>query len=246
MPIARRACPPPCATRLSSSVCYALVQHSHSLLNQEFDIFFSHAWADKFMMIHVYKELAKQGFHVWFDVNEMGYDLDISMREGIAKSKVVVCCLNTKYQNSKNCMFELEQSKKQGKPVIGLFIEDGFYVKASSEVQDFCEFGPNHPQGKMFCDIGKIAADKGWASDDGPSLPLLQSLQKKIKDDLVKTLDVVARFSRCLISQLQENLPLTPLTPLLLLLLLLLLLSLLNTARLSSTIQKFQRKTSRG
>jgi hypothetical protein len=57
-------------------------------------VFFSHAWVDKPLLSHVFVLLMKRGYNVWYDQNDMGYDLQRSMREGIAYSKVVLACIN--------------------------------------------------------------------------------------------------------------------------------------------------------
>ena len=41
----------------------------------KFDIFFSHPWKSKPFLAHVYKQLVAQGFRVWYDEREMGFDL---------------------------------------------------------------------------------------------------------------------------------------------------------------------------
>jgi tRNA A-37 threonylcarbamoyl transferase component Bud32 len=45
------------------------------------------------------------------------------LAEGIQKSKVVVCCLNKLYYDSKNCLLELEYCNAIGKQMIILFLE---------------------------------------------------------------------------------------------------------------------------
>lgn len=61
-------------------------------------------------------------YKIWFDENEMGYNLDNSMKEGIDNSTVVLVCLDKKYEDSKNCMFELSEAKKRSKTIVTLGI----------------------------------------------------------------------------------------------------------------------------
>ena len=42
---------------------------------------------------NVYKLLTNEGYRVWYDQYEMGFDLVRSMKEGIERSTVVLCCV---------------------------------------------------------------------------------------------------------------------------------------------------------
>ena len=90
------------------------------------------------LLSHVYVFLIKRGYNVWYDLNDMGYDLQKSMREGIANSKAVLACINEVYQGRVNCMFELEEAAKfkaaGTKPLIALFIQSEPFSWASAEV----------------------------------------------------------------------------------------------------------------
>ena len=41
----------------------------------------------------MYKLLVNEGYRVWYDQYEMGFDLVKSMKEGIERSTVVLCCV---------------------------------------------------------------------------------------------------------------------------------------------------------
>ena len=67
--------------------------------------------------------MVRSGYRVWYDASDMGFDLKGSMVEGIARSKVVVVCLNRFYMTRPNCLFELQQAYDMGKTIMLLAIE---------------------------------------------------------------------------------------------------------------------------
>ena len=87
--------------RKSAVECYAVLNH------QKYDSFFSHAWRSKPLLSRVYTQLISQGYRVWYDQNDMGYNLQESMRSGIANSTVVIACIDKVYQERPNCLFEI-------------------------------------------------------------------------------------------------------------------------------------------
>jgi hypothetical protein len=100
--------------RWTAQQCFAALNKEYdSVATTEFDIFFSHRWASKPFLSHVYMLLCEKGYkvqclsalilsvhylavpltsilflQVWYDVNEMGHDLKESMEKGIQNSEV--------------------------------------------------------------------------------------------------------------------------------------------------------------
>jgi serine/threonine protein kinase len=106
------------STRLPAMECVSLLDyHCNRLAEQKFDIFFSHAWVNKPFLSHAYRMLARAGYRVWYDMQEMGYNLKESMHRGIVNSCVVVACINQTYQSRPACMFEIEDAHQHDKPV---------------------------------------------------------------------------------------------------------------------------------
>jgi serine/threonine protein kinase len=105
--------------------CYAILNNVVNVyLKGRYDIFFSHAWVDKPFLSHVYYMLVRRGYRVWYDQNDMGFDLHESMKDGIANSNVVLVCCNRTYQTRKNCMFELAEAKKHiSLPIVAVGLE---------------------------------------------------------------------------------------------------------------------------
>ena len=127
-------------SRKTAVECYSILNHAYELMRLDiWDIFFSHAWVNKPFLQHIYRLLTQSGFRVWLDQNEMGYDLQNSMRAGIANSKAVVVCASREYQSRPNCLFELEEAKKMGKLVIILVIDENIFSWASDDFKAKCD-----------------------------------------------------------------------------------------------------------
>ena len=89
------------ANRPTAAECLATVTHAYSVLeSKEFDVFYSHRWGDeknKKFLTYVCFLLRREDYLAWFDVDHMGHDLEASMKGGIAKSKVMVACVDSGY-----------------------------------------------------------------------------------------------------------------------------------------------------
>ena len=173
------------SVRLSAVQCWATIQQDLNLMEQhEFDIFFSHRWARKPFLSHLFNILTKSGYRVWYDQNDMSHDLATSMQKGIDSSKLTLVCVDAGYQASTNCIFELKHARKiddpknPPKPTVTLVIEENPFSWMNSELQDLCEL-----KNKLFVDMSAIAADDGW--QDAPSEALLLEL-RKASESLIK------------------------------------------------------------
>ena len=75
--------------RPTAAQCHSLVsQVRNVIMERSFDIFFSHCWVDKDFLSHVYSMLTSLGFRVWYDQNDIGFNIDSSMRDGVLQNKV--------------------------------------------------------------------------------------------------------------------------------------------------------------
>ena len=93
--------------RLTALDCYNILDQAYYILSQaKFDIFLSHPWRNKNVLQYVKKFLNSYGYRVWYDQNDMGWDLSRSMKDGIENSQIVLVCLNKLYLSRENCMFD--------------------------------------------------------------------------------------------------------------------------------------------
>ncbi len=107
--------------RYTAVKCYHLLDQIYLKSNPDsYDIFFSHPWINKNVLSYVKYFLSSAGYKVWYDENDLGYDLKKSMKDGIEKSTVVLVCLNQTYENRENCMFELKHASHEKKTIVTL------------------------------------------------------------------------------------------------------------------------------
>ena len=169
--------------RWLASECFTAINREYQLQTlTEFDVFFSHRWASKKFLSHVYNLMCTDGFTVWYDVHHMGHDLVKSMEEGIEKSTVVLACVDSDYQARPNCMLELRHAHKvvtQGghrtKCIIGVMMEDGIGWGANwgtDEVKGILD-----PKGKMFVALHALN-NAAWEDPDGPTEQMLEELRE--------------------------------------------------------------------
>jgi len=163
------------SNRTSAIEAMAVIEHELWLFESKtYDIFFSHCWAMKPFLSHLYNILVKMGYRVWYDQNDMGYDLSASMREGILQSKVVLACVDSCYQSRPNCMFELNYAKDltdPSKPVVTVLTEGNVFEWGNKELLRLCEVST-----KMYVDLGDVAAQAGWSSAQGPTHEMIKEL----------------------------------------------------------------------
>lgn len=128
--------------RMTASACFSVLNHTYSkLCSDQFDIVFSHPWVNKGILRHVYRLLTDQGYRIWFDEFDHGYDLKEVLDRGVRKSAVILACVNESYQKSADCMQELKAvADEHGKPVITLLTQSNDSIWASTELRRLCSF----------------------------------------------------------------------------------------------------------
>ncbi len=105
----------------------------------EFDIFLSYNWDHKAHVEKLYQKLQQLNLTVWIDDVELdNSDLDEQLANGIAKSRVFMCCVTKKYSQSENCKKEFSFATTKQKPMIVLMLEhfsnipEGFQIKINN------------------------------------------------------------------------------------------------------------------
>jgi len=156
----------------AARVAEALHQAAQGMASGAFDIFLSHAWAGGAhapLTTEVYLRLLDAGYRVWLDTAEMGFDMDLSMQCGIAKSGCVVALLSARYGTKPdpakdNCLKELRWAKGEGKPIVACLADPtpGWFPAAGGEVAALV--GTHH----LFPDL-RAAAGVEWGREGGAS-----------------------------------------------------------------------------
>jgi serine/threonine protein kinase len=172
--------------RKSAVECLSILSTEWEILKGGvFNIFFSHAWKNKPFLSHVHRLLVRNGYRVWYDMTDMGHDLEESMIKGIENSKVTLVCLNRHYATRENCLFELREAKKRNKIIIALLIEPGIEMIVN-EATELCEV-----KKKRYVDIGSIATKEEWEKSDSISDSLIADLRVSMEAllDLLRKVD---------------------------------------------------------
>jgi len=73
--------------------------------------------------VEITKHLRKEGFKVWFDLDEMSGSTLESMAEAVESSSVILVCMSHKYKESANCQLEGEYAFKKKKIIIPLMMQ---------------------------------------------------------------------------------------------------------------------------
>ena len=180
--------------RPSATEWWSTLDFCHNIeLKKTFDIYISHAWTQKPLISQVHFFLSQKGFRVWYDLNELGYDLKKSVRFGIQSSTVVLACVSKIYEECPSCMFELKEIRRlfPDKPVVGLLSERmmGGAWRPGDDFKALLRTTDN-----TFCDISDGATPPGpandprWADpDNDPPENLIEALSKSL-DPLMKIL----------------------------------------------------------
>ena len=88
-------------------------------------IFLSYQWVAQKVVATLKGHLEEAGYACWMDVGQMGGGdkLFAKIDAGIRGAKVIVCCMNSAYGQSDNCLREVHLTVSTGKPLIPLQME---------------------------------------------------------------------------------------------------------------------------
>ena len=150
------------AVRPTAADCLATITHAHSVLDsKEFDIFFSYSSKKKSFINHLFEMLTGLGYRIWLDQNNMGHNMPASMQTGITQSTVTMAFVDPDYQQSANCMFELEHARQSKKPVSVVVTEGNIWNWGTDAFKSACDI-----KTKMYTDLGEVANQPGWTDPD--------------------------------------------------------------------------------
>lgn len=132
-------------------------------------------------------------------LQEMGHNIDECMKKGIANSKVVVLCVNKKYQQRRNCMYELEEAKAKESIIVTIVTDADPLSWAEDRVKEVCNFETN-----SYCDLSELGGLE-WDAEDGPSDATLDDLTLKVgalknlleQHDCIPTLNEASMKQSC-------------------------------------------------
>ncbi|CAF3075045.1 unnamed protein product [Rotaria sp. Silwood2] len=88
-------------------------------------VFLSYQWGTQKAVLTLKTHLEEAGYACWMDIGQMGGGdkLFAKIDAGIRGAKVVICCMNSAYSESDNCLREVHLCISTGKPIIPLQME---------------------------------------------------------------------------------------------------------------------------
>jgi hypothetical protein len=88
-------------------------------------VFLSYQWGSQQAVLKLKTNLEQAGYACWIDIGQMGGGdkLFAHIDAGIRGAKVVICCMNTSYAQSDNCLREVHLTISTGKALIPLQME---------------------------------------------------------------------------------------------------------------------------
>ena len=88
-------------------------------------IFLSYQWGTQKAVTTLKQHLEAAGYACWMDIGQMGGGdkLFAKIDAGIRGAKVIICCINSAYAQSDNCLREVHLAVSTGKPIIPLQME---------------------------------------------------------------------------------------------------------------------------
>jgi len=89
-------------------------------------IMISYQWDNQPIIKRLAESLKSAGYNVWLDLEQMSGSTLSAMADAVEGSEVVVVCLSSKYQNSKNCRLEGEYAHLNSKTIVPLMMEGNF------------------------------------------------------------------------------------------------------------------------
>ena len=88
-------------------------------------VFLSYQWGTQKAVSTLKEHLEEAGYACWMDIGQMGGGdkLFAKIDAGIRGAKVIICCMNSAYAESDNCLREVHLAISTGKPIIPLQME---------------------------------------------------------------------------------------------------------------------------
>jgi hypothetical protein len=117
---------------------------------------------------------------------------DISAEfQKINSSKIVLACVSRCYQDNFERIAELREANKSAETVVvTVFLEPDSSTWKSAEINELCQLDVSSA---IVCDVGDVAGNPIWDSDEGADQATLDSFDTAFSDTLSKIKDYVKR-----------------------------------------------------
>ena len=101
---------------------------------EEFDVMLSYQWGHQETVKQMKSYLEARNLKVWMDIQQISGNIYDKMAAAVKNSKVIVLCMNDKYQHSDNCQKEYNFMAKKKKPFVAVYMEKFEVVDNSLDI----------------------------------------------------------------------------------------------------------------
>ena len=91
----------------------------------------SYQWDSQSFVLQIKDQLEEFGYNTWMDIDKMHGNIYAKMAEGVENSKIIIVCMSTKYECSKNCNSELHYAQDNNRKIIPIKVEAGYRPKSA-------------------------------------------------------------------------------------------------------------------
>ncbi|KAH9254147.1 hypothetical protein BASA81_007736 [Batrachochytrium salamandrivorans] len=110
------------ASAMASAVAAAEVPKTHIMI--------SYQWDAQPTAIQLNDLLTANGYKTWFDLNDMGANINDSMAFAVENAHLVVCLFSRRYKESANCRKECEMADNLAVPMLFVKVEQDYKQEA--------------------------------------------------------------------------------------------------------------------
>ena len=94
-----------------------------TLNSYKYDVMISYSHGDKRVCHQIHKQLVKDGFRVWIDLEHMHGSTMIAMADAIENSNVILMCMSDNYKQSVYCQSEAHYAFERRRRIIPLIVK---------------------------------------------------------------------------------------------------------------------------
>ncbi|CAF1112032.1 unnamed protein product, partial [Didymodactylos carnosus] len=95
----------------------------------KYDIMIDNCWKDKNIASAIRKHLIEDNYSVWTYTEDLHGNIWAGVASAVDNSKIIIICMSTGYNESKNCHHTADYVEKSRRSVIPVVVESGFSAK---------------------------------------------------------------------------------------------------------------------
>ena len=159
--------------RKTAIECFATLQYCHGFMAETVnDVYLLCHPTDVTISNYVFHRLMQNGLNV-----QQSNELTLS--NGVSKARVVIACLNEKFQTDKSCRVEVKSAREMipKRPVIALFLQADHTQWVDGDTQYTCQMKDSST---VTFDISTIITETSWETEEGPNVACINLFHEEI------------------------------------------------------------------